>query len=98
MGWWVDIGNGGMVLLLLLWFQAVHERDVQIRQLHQECEEVRSEHQTKSITASDMEREINRLKKVSSIVIQHETSIILEMSNTELSPVPYTKVSLIHTP
>ena len=45
--------------------QAVHERDVQIRQLHQECEEAQSEHHSKSITASDMDREINRLKKVS---------------------------------
>lgn len=43
-------------------------RDHQLHQLQMECEDIKQEKKQSSITASDMDREINRLKKVSIIL------------------------------
>ncbi|XP_064384996.1 rab11 family-interacting protein 3-like [Halichondria panicea] len=43
--------------------QEVHERDCQVQQLQCECEEAQKERDSQSITASDMGREIDTLKK-----------------------------------
>ena len=40
-------------------------RDHQLHQVQMECEEVKQEKKQSSITASDMDRAINTLKKVS---------------------------------
>ena len=45
--------------------QEIDHRDHQLHQLQVEGEETKHEKKQLSITASDMEREINRLKKVS---------------------------------
>ena len=45
-------------------FQGLHERDHQLQQLREECKEVQMAKKMNSITASDMSREIDRLRKV----------------------------------
>lgn len=42
---------------------AIHDRDLHMQQLERDCEELHAEHNRVSITACDMDREINRLKK-----------------------------------
>ena len=44
--------------------QEVDGRDHQLHQLQMECEDIKQEKKQSSITASDMDREINRLKRV----------------------------------
>ena len=44
--------------------QGLHERDHQLQQLREECKEVQMAKKMNSITASDMSREIDRLRKV----------------------------------
>ncbi len=49
---------------MLLFFQAIQERDLHMQQLRQDCEDMQTEQKKNFITISDTEREINRLKKV----------------------------------
>ena len=44
--------------------QGLRERDHQVQQLREECKEVQMAKTMNSITASDMSREIDRLRKV----------------------------------
>ena len=44
--------------------QGLHERDHQLQQLREECKEVQMAKKMNSITASDMSREIDRMRKV----------------------------------
>ena len=44
--------------------QGLHERDHQLQQLREECKEVQMAKKMNSITASDMSREIDGLRKV----------------------------------
>ena len=45
--------------------QLLHDHDEHISHLQAECEDMRQDHKETSITASDMDGEVNRLKKVS---------------------------------
>ena len=49
--------------------QEVDGRDHQLHQLQMECEDIKQEKKQSSITASDMDREINRLKRVICIYV-----------------------------
>lgn len=50
--------------------QGLHDRDRQLSLLREECKEVQSDQKRNSITASDMSREIDRLRKVRSVGAQ----------------------------
>ena len=52
-----------------LYIQEVDGYDHQLHQLQMECEDIKQEKKQSSITASDMDREINRLKRVICIYI-----------------------------
>jgi FtsZ-binding cell division protein ZapB len=55
----------------------VDGRDHQLHQLQMECEDIKQEKKQSSITASDMDREINRLKRVNSMNYLHMVKIVI---------------------